>query len=397
MRYDFCVIGGGIVGLATALRLIEVRPGASVVLLEKEADVGRHQTGHNSGVIHAGIYYEPGSLKARLCRQGLAATQQFCRDHGIDFETPGKLIVATNDIELTRINALYDRATKNGVPLEYLSAAALREQEPNIVGVGALLSRETGIVDYGAICRSMARTIEAAGANIEYRCKVDSIVEGGNSVVVSAGERRWDAARLVVCAGLQSDRLARMAGIDIDFQIVPFRGEYYRLPPSRSDLVKRLIYPAPQPELPFLGIHLTRMIDGSITVGPNAVLGLAREGYPRGSFDANDSWQFLTFPGFWKFALANSAHALGEMRNSVLRSAYLRECQKYCPDLTIDDLEPYPAGIRAQAITAAGKAIHDFRFEMTPRSLHVCNAPSPAATSALPIGRIIVERLLDDH
>lgn len=397
MRYDFCVIGGGIVGLATALRLIEVRPGASVVLLEKEADVGRHQTGHNSGVIHAGIYYEPGSLKARLCREGLAATQQFCRDHSIDFETPGKLIVATNEIELSRINALYDRATKNGVPLEYLSAAALREQEPNIVGVGALLSRETGIVDYGAICRSMARKVEAAGADIEYGCKVDSIVEGGNSVVVSAGERRWDAARLVVCAGLQADRLARLAGIDIDFQIVPFRGEYYRLPPNRSDLVKRLIYPAPQPELPFLGIHLTRMIDGSITVGPNAVLGLAREGYPRGSFNASDSWQFLTFAGFWKFALANSAYALGEMRNSVLRSAYLRECQKYCPDLTVDDLEPYPAGIRAQAITAAGKAIHDFRFEMTPRSLHVCNAPSPAATSALPIGRMIVERLLDDH
>lgn len=394
MVYDFCVIGGGIVGLATAARILEVRPGASLLLLEKEVAVGQHQTGHNSGVIHAGIYYEPGSLKARLCREGLVATKDFCRENGIPFETPGKLIVATNDVEVQRINALYERAAVNRVPLDLLSGGELREHEPNITGMAALLSRETGIVDYKEVCRAMARRIEAAGATFAFGCNVDQIVEQPNSVIVGAGEDRWETSRLVVCGGLQADRLARLAGLSIDFQIVPFRGEYYTLSPSRNDVVKHLIYPAPQPDLPFLGIHLTRMIDGTVTVGPNAVIGFAREGYARGSVDLRDSAQFLTFPGFWKFALANAKHAVNEMRNSSFRSAYLAECQKYCPSLTINDLRPRAAGIRAQAVTKAGKAIHDFKFESTTRMLHVCNAPSPAATSAIPIGRMIVERLM---
>lgn len=394
MIYDFCVIGGGIVGLATALQILERRPGASLLLLEKESTVGVHQTGHNSGVIHAGIYYEPGSIKARLCREGAEATKAFCRDNGIPFETPGKLIVATNDIELQRIKALFQRANANNVPLEYLGQEALRELEPTITGVAALLSRNTGIADYKQICRAMAEKIRTAGANIEFVCNVDQIVERPQSVTIGAGEHRWEATRLVVCGGLQADRLARLAGLDIDFQIVPFRGEYYTLPPSRNDLVKHLIYPAPQPELPFLGIHLTRMIDGSITVGPNAVIGFAREGYAQGSVNVRDAAKFLTFPGFWKFALANAKHALSEMKTSTFRAAYLDECQKYCPELTLDDLVTRHAGIRAQAISRDGKAIHDFWFAATERTLHVCNAPSPAATSAIPIGRMIVEKLL---
>ncbi|MDQ4061237.1 MAG: L-2-hydroxyglutarate oxidase [Pseudomonadota bacterium] len=394
MRFDFCVIGGGIVGLATAMKLLERRPGASLVVLEKESGLGRHQTGHNSGVIHAGIYYTPGSLKAELCRRGSQATKDFCTEHGIPFEVCGKLLVATNALEAERMDALYERSRTNQIDVERLDAQELKRREPNIRGVGALFVAATGIVDYRLVCDAMGRVIRAAGGTIELGVEVSDIRETAQEVVVAAGDRRWTAKRLVACAGLQSDRLARIAGMTIDHRIVPFRGEYYQLPPDKNEIVKSLIYPIPDPELPFLGIHLTRMIDGSVTVGPNAVLGFAREGYPKFSFNVRDVLDFASFPGFWKVVLKNRKSAMVETVNSLWKRGYLKQCQKYCPSLTLEDLGPYEAGIRAQAVMRDGTLVHDFLFVETDRMLHVGNAPSPAATSAIPIGEMIAEKCI---
>ena len=394
MRFDFCVIGGGIVGLATAMKLLERRPGASLVVLEKESGLGRHQTGHNSGVIHAGIYYTPGSLKAELCRRGSQATKDFCTEHGIPFEVCGKLLVATNALEAERMDVLYERSRTNQIDVERLDAQELKRREPNIRGVGALFVAATGIVDYRLVCDAMGRVIRAAGGTIELGVEVSDIRETAQEVVVAAGDRRWTAKRLVACAGLQSDRLARIAGMTIDHRIVPFRGEYYQLPPDKNEIVKSLIYPIPDPELPFLGIHLTRMIDGSVTVGPNAVLGFAREGYPKFSFNVRDVLDFASFPGFWKVVLKNRKSAMVETVNSLWKRGYLKQCQKYCPSLTLEDLGPYEAGIRAQAVMRDGTLVHDFLFVETDRMLHVGNAPSPAATSAIPIGEMIAEKCI---
>lgn len=394
MTYDFCIIGGGIVGLATAMKLLEMRPGASLLLIEKEARVGVHQTGHNSGVIHAGIYYAPGSNKATYCVAGAAAMRAFCAAHQIPFEICGKLIVATSALEEQRIDALFERATANGLKLERIGGAALRELEPNISGTAALLSPETGIVDFARVCETMAGLVAAAGGTIVLGAAVDVIREHGTAVEIGAGERRWSARHLVVCAGLQSDRMARLAGLNVDFKIVPFRGEYFRLPEDKNDIIRHLIYPAPDPALPFLGVHLTRMIDGGVTVGPNAVIGFAREGYPKLSFDLRDTLSFASYPGFWKLAWKQRGHVLRELRGSLSRAAYLEACRKYCPSLELGDLLPYRAGVRAQVVMPNGDAAEDFLFLETPRSLHVCNAPSPAATSSIPIGSMIAARLL---
>ncbi|CAB3791114.1 L-2-hydroxyglutarate oxidase [Pararobbsia alpina] len=394
MIYDYCVIGGGIVGLATAMKLQELEPQASLVLLEKESSLAMHQTGHNSGVIHAGIYYAPGSLKARLCRSGARATKAFCEQHGIPYETCGKLLVATNDLELQRMSGLVERARLNEIEVEQLDAAALHRREPNIDGLAALLVRETGIVDYRRVCASMATVIRQGGATIEMNVEVAAIREMADKVSVADNGREWQARKLVVCAGLQSDRLARMAGIETAHQIVPFRGEYYRLRPSRNDIVQHLIYPVPDPDLPFLGVHLTRMIDGSVTVGPSAVLGFAREGYPKFSFNLRDVAEYAGFPGFWKTMGKNLKHGIREMRNAMSKAGYLQECRKYCPSLELDDLMPYEAGIRAQAVMRDGTLVHDFLFLETARMLHVCNAPSPAATSAIPIGEMIAGKVV---
>jgi len=392
MIHDVCIIGGGIVGLATALAVLEKRPDASIVLLEKEAALGLHQTGHNSGVIHAGIYYAPGSLKARLCREGAAEIKAFCREHAIPFETCGKLIVATNPLEASRLEALAKRAGQNGIEIEHLDAAELRRREPEIVGLGALLVRETGIVDYKAVCAAMGAELARRGVSLELGTRVSAIEEAGDAVTIASGERRWQARQLVACAGLQSDRIAALAGMAIQHRIIPFRGEYFRLPPARNEIVRHLIYPVPDPELPFLGIHITRMIDGSVTVGPNAVLGLAREGYGKLSVDFRDLADAAAFPGLWRLLRQNLGSAAGELRNSLWKPAYLAACRKYCPSLTLADLQPMEAGIRAQAVMRDGKLEHDFLFLETPRMLHVCNAPSPAATSSIPIGRMIAER-----
>lgn len=393
MIHDYCIIGGGIVGLATARELLRREKGASLILLEKEEGLGRHQTGHNSGVIHAGIYYAPGSLKAELCRRGAQATKEFCAKHDIRFEVCGKLIVATNDVEMRRIGALYERSVANDVEVERIDAAELKRREPNITGLGALFAPSTGIVSYLAICEAMGHEIRTAGGVIALGTEVTGIRETAAEVEVAAGERRWTARRLIVCGGLQSDRLAKLAGLEIQHQIIPFRGEYYRLPPSRNDIVSSLIYPAPDPDLPFLGVHLTRMIDGSVTVGPNAVVGFAREGYPRGSVNLRDLLQYAAFPGFWKTVLKNRKSAVTELRNSFWKPGYLEECRKYCPSLTLADLLPMEAGIRAQAVMRDGALVHDFLFGETDRMLHVYNAPSPAATSAIPIAEMIADKI----
>ncbi len=395
MIYDFCVIGGGIVGLATAMKLLEKQPGASLVLLEKEDSVAVHQTGHNSGVIHAGIYYVPGSLKARLCAAGATATKEFCRQHGIPFDACGKLIVATDAVELARIVALQERASANGLTLRRIGQEELKQLEPNISGIGALLSPETAIVDYRRISAAMAGTIRSQSAELCFGVEVDAIREEQGSVAIGAAGRSWTARTLVACAGLQADRLAALAGAKGDFRIVPFRGEYYRLPPEKNDIVRHLIYPAPNPDMPFLGIHLTRMIDGGVTVGPNAVLGLAREGYPKLSANFRDMASLFGYPGFWRLIASNAGYAVGELKNSIWKRGYLAECRKYCPSLNLEDLMPWSAGIRAQAVTSRGEAIHDFLVVETARTLHVCNAPSPAATSAIPIGDMIAARCLN--
>ena len=387
--FDYAVVGGGIVGLATARALQKQEPGCTVVLVEKEPVVARHQTGHNSGVIHAGIYYTPGSLKATLCRAGAQAMKEFCAEEGIPFRVPGKLVVATTDVELARMQRLIGRARENQIGIEPVDAAGLAELEPNIAGLGAILVKSSGIVDYTLVSQAMRRRISEAGVQVELGAEVTAIAEEPTSVTVVAGERSWTARKLIVCGGLQADRLARMAGVDLDFRIVPFRGEYYRLRPELDSIVTRMIYPVPDPELPFLGIHLTPTHDGGVTVGPNAVLGLGREKYRKRGISGRDVWDYARYPGMWRVARANARVGAVELRNSLWKHGYLRECRKYCPSLTASDLLPQEAGIRAQAIRRDGSLVDDFLIARTPRTMHVCNAPSPAATSSIPLGELI--------
>lgn len=389
MTYDYAVIGGGIVGLATAMALQRRAPGCSVVVVEKEPAVARHQTGHNSGVIHAGIYYAPGSLKAKLCRAGAVAMKEFCAEEGIEVRVPGKLVVATTPAELARMGRLLARAMENGIDVVRVDAAELAELEPNVAGLGALLVRASGIVDYVAVSGALRARIEARGADVALGAEVTAIAEDTRSVTVVAGGRNWTAARAIVCGGLQADRLARLAGLDVDFRIVPFRGEYYRLRPGRAAVVTRMIYPVPDPNLPFLGIHLTPTVDGGVTVGPNAVLGLARERYAKIGVSLRDVGDYARYAGMWRLARNHLRVGAAELRNSLWKRAYLRECRRYCPSLTSADLLPHVAGIRAQAVRGDGSLVDDFLIARTARTLHVCNAPSPAATSSIALGDLI--------
>lgn len=393
MSYDAAVVGAGIVGASTAWQLQRRHPGARIVLIEKHASVGTHQSAHNSGVIHAGVYYQPGSLKARFCREGAAATEAFCREHGIAFERRGKLLVATDTLELDRMEALYRRCAENGIEAYRLDGQALRAREPNVAGRAAIFVPSTGIVDFAAICRRMTELFVGAGGELLSGTAITAIEEDDAGVTLRHGSGTLRSRWLVTCAGLQADRLARMNGLRLDFRIVPFRGEFYRLPPERDTLIHHLVYPIPDPALPFLGVHLTPTIDGGILVGPNAVLALAREGYGPLAFDARDVMATLGYAGFWRLMRRHLRHALAEARDSLWKAGYLRRVRRYCPDLTLADLRPYPPGIRAQAVLDDGSLAHDFLFAESGRSLHVCNAPSPAATSALPIGAHVCARL----
>jgi (S)-2-hydroxyglutarate dehydrogenase len=388
---DVVIIGGGIVGVSTAMQLTGRHPGLSVLLLEKEAMLAAHQTGHNSGVIHAGVYYAPGSLKADFCRRGAVATYAFAHEHNIPTERCGKLIVAGHEIELERLRALYGSCQQNQLDPQWLEQAELTALEPHIVGRAAIRVAISGITDYPAITRAMAGVAQQQGVQMLLGQPVHAMFEDGNGVNVEAPGGRFRAKHAIVCAGLMADRLARMCEVELDFRIIPFRGEYYRLPAAKNDIVKHLIYPVPDPNLPFLGVHLTRMIGGYVTVGPNAVLGLAREGYRWRDVNARDLSEMAAFGGFWKMLRKHGASGLSEARNSLWKPGYLELCRRYCPALALSDLEPYPSGVRAQAVMADGSLVHDFLIRRSRRSLHVCNAPSPAATSALPIGAYLVE------
>ena len=392
VNYHFIIIGGGIVGLSTAMQLLQKYPGKKVVVLEKEGKLASHQTGHNSGVIHAGVYYEPGSFKAKFCKLGVEQTIEFCSKHQLPFEQCGKLIVATDDQEVIRMQNLFERCKKNGLNPEMLNEIQLKKLEPNVTGLGAIKVQETGIVDYISMAKAMANEFESLGGEIRLNAEVISLKETKDYILLKlkSGDI-FKSKYLIACAGLQSDRIAKMMGVKIDFQIVPFRGDYFKLNKKFNKIVNHLIYPIPDPAYPFLGVHLTKMIDGSVTVGPNAVLNLSREGYGKFNFNFKDFMQMSLFGGFWKLFFNSLRPAFSEIYSSLNKKSYLKLCQKYCPSLTISDLEPYRSGVRAQAVSKDGKLIHDFLIEETSRSFHVCNAPSPAATSSLPIGKYIVK------
>ncbi|MDI5891935.1 L-2-hydroxyglutarate oxidase [Halomonas rhizosphaerae] len=391
--YDFIIIGGGILGMSTAMQLSETFPDRRILLLEKESGPAHHQSGRNSGVIHAGVYYAPGSLKARFCREGNRATRAFCEAHGIETRICGKLLVATNDLELERMQGLWERTGANGLEREWLSAEALREREPRITGVGAIFVPASGIVDYARVTRAMAEEFEHRAGQIRYDQEVTGIDERPGEVVVRTRDDEFSSRYLISCAGLMSDRIVRMLGRNPGFIICPFRGEYFRLPETRDGIVNHLVYPVPDPAMPFLGLHLTPLIDGGVTLGPNAVLALAREGYRKSDVSLPDLARLFTHAGVWRMLASNVRPGLEELRNSFSRRRYLALVRRYCPDLTLDDLQPWPSGVRAQAVSRDGRLIDDFLFVNTRRTVNVCNAPSPAATSALPIGRYIVDKV----
>ncbi|TLF53132.1 L-2-hydroxyglutarate oxidase [Halomonas urmiana] len=391
--YDFIIIGGGILGMSTAMQLKQAYPDRRMLVVEKEREAARHQTGHNSGVIHAGVYYTPGSLKARFCLEGNRATKAFCDAHGIAYDTCGKLLVATNEQEKQRMEALWERTAANGLEREWLSSEALKEREPNITGIAGIFVPSSGIVDYAEVTRAMAAEFERLGGEIRFGAEVTALEERRQEVVVTTSTGEFTGRYLVSCSGLMADRVVRLLGRDPGFSICPFRGEYYLLPAEHNAIVNHLIYPIPDPSMPFLGVHLTRMIDGSVTVGPNAVLALAREGYRKRDVSLSDMARMFSDPGILRVLGKNLRPGLAEMKNSLHKRGYLELVRKYCPSLTLEDLEPYPAGVRAQAVTRDGKLVDDFLFVNTRRTVNVGNAPSPAATSALPIGAHIVGKV----
>ncbi|WP_426510745.1 L-2-hydroxyglutarate oxidase [Dactylosporangium sp. McL0621] len=391
MRY--IVIGGGIVGLATAHRLVQDRPDARVTVVEKEPGWGAHQTGHNSGVIHAGVYYKPGSLKATLCKAGSASMVEFCAEHGIAHKVTGKLIVATGDEERPRLRALFERAQANGLPVRLVSPAEAREYEPEVACVEGIHVASTGIADYKAVCVKLAELAGTAGATLRLNTAVLGIRASGREVVVRTTTGDITADVLVNCAGLHADRVARMAGISPPARIIPFRGEYYELRPERRHLVNGLIYPVPDPQFPFLGVHLTKMVDGSVHAGPNAVLAMAREGYSWARIRPRDVVDAASYRGLWALGRKHLRYGLTEVRRSLSKRRFAESLARLVPAVTAADLVPAEAGVRAQAITPAGDLVDDFMIVTEGRQVHVLNAPSPAATSSLEIAKYITARL----
>lgn len=387
------MVGGGIVGLSVALALTERAPDVAVVVVDKETRLAHHQTGRNSGVLHSGLYYPPGSLKARLAVDGRAQMVEFCRHHGIAHEVCGKVVVATRPDEIPALEVLHERGLANGVPNERIGPEALRELEPNAAGLAALHVPSTGIVDYVAVCDTMARLVEKAGGTIRLGTLVESVDATGGALRVRTDSGDLGADLVVNCGGLQSDRVARASGTDPHVQIVPFRGEYYEVVPERRDIVRNLIYPVPDPSFPFLGVHLTRMVGGGLEVGPNAVLALAREGYRWRDVDLADLSEVLRYSGFRHLARKYWRTGVGEMWRSASKRAFLRALQRLVPSLQADDLTRAPSGVRAQALRPDGALVDDFAIVEDRLCVHVLNAPSPAATASLPIGHVVVDHL----
>jgi len=387
------VVGGGIIGAAVARRILQVDPGATVTLLEKESALARHQTGHNSGVVHAGLYYTPGSLKARLCRSGVELLREFCAEHDLTYDQCGKVLVALDDPERLRLEGIRERAEANGVPgIRTLGAGELREIEPHVRGIAGLHSPSTAIVDYVAVTRALAADAVAAGARVRTGFEVTGLRQQRDEVVVTGADGQGEVFdHVVLCAGLQADRVAALAGDDDDPRIVPFRGEYYLLRPERRGLVRGLVYPVPDLRYPFLGVHLTKRVDGEVMIGPNAVLALAREGYGWRTVSGRDLLDAVAWPGFRRFARQHWRTGLMEMAGSLSRRRFVAAAQRYIPELDVDDVVPGPRGVRAQALGRDGEMVDDFRITRRGPVLSVRNAPSPAATSSLAIAEHIVD------
>jgi L-2-hydroxyglutarate oxidase len=388
------IVGGGIVGLATAYRLGQRFPGAEITLLEKEDGVGQHQTGHNSGVLHCGLYYKPGSVKARLAVTGIRQMVAFCRENGIAHEVCGKLVVAADETEVDRLRALEERGGANGLEgLRWLDADAMREIEPHVGGVAALRVPQEGIVDYPQVCETLVARLTARGAEVITGARVDRIRQSAGGWICETNAGEYQSDFLINCAGLHCDRVAELAGERRDMRILPFRGEYYKIREERQSLVRHLIYPVPDPQFPFLGVHFTRLIHGGIEAGPNAVLAFSREGYRKSDFNPVDLYDALTYGGFWRFMRRYPSMCWYELRRSFSRELFCESLRRLVPEIEPDDLETGGSGVRAQAISPEGELVQDFRLIARPNALHVLNAPSPAATASLAIGAEIVSML----
>jgi L-2-hydroxyglutarate oxidase LhgO len=394
MKYDFIIVGGGIVGLATGLRTLEARPRTKLLLLEKEVSLGRHQTGHNSGVLHAGLYYKPGSLKAKLAVEGLRQMVSFCQTHKVSYEQCGKIVVATEPSELPRLEKLMERGVANGLKgLRKISADEIREIEPHAAGLAAIHVPEEGIVDYPGVVEAMAKEIRTLGGEIRAGERVLRMMGRGGIWQVETSNESYETTQVLACAGLHSDRVVSRSGMKPSAKIMPFRGEYYMIRKERQSLVRNLIYPVPDPQFPFLGVHFTRMVKGGVEAGPNAVLAMAREGYTWGDINVRDLGESLSFPGLWKFMLKYPSLCSYEIWRSISRREFCRSLQKLVPEICEQDLETGSAGVRAQAMSADGSLVEDFSFVEGPGILHVVNAPSPAATASLAIGAEITRQL----
>lgn len=391
--FDLLVVGGGIVGLATAYRFTQRFPGRRVAVLEKEDRVAVHQTGHNSGVLHSGIYYKPGSLKAINCRAGKKAMEAFCAEERIAHEICGKVIVAVSEADLPALQRIHERGVANGINCSLIDKVRLAELEPHASGIAAIHVPETGIVNYRQVCERLAEKVRLAGGEVKFGAKVAAVHTKPDGVTVATRAGEFTARQLVNCAGLHSDRVARLGGQEPGAQIIPFRGEYYALKPDAFRLCRNLIYPTPDPQFPFLGVHFTRMIDGSVECGPNAVLAFGREAYSFFRMNPRDLLETLTYRGFLRMGRKHWKMGLGEMWRSLSKKAFVRALQRLVPEIQAADLEPAPAGIRAQAVAPDGNLVDDFLIQESERMVNVCNAPSPAATASLQIGSTIVDRL----
>ncbi|VEF49220.1 hydroxyglutarate oxidase [Bacillus freudenreichii] len=391
--YDFAIVGGGIVGLSTGMAIYDRFPNAKVVVIEKEGSVAEHQTGHNSGVIHSGIYYKPGSFKARFARQGSQTMREFAEKYDIAHDICGKVIVATKQEELPLLDNLYDRGLQNELAITKIDKDELKEIEPHVAGLAAIRVPMAGIINYKQVSEKIAEIIQEHGGDILLNTKVEKINEGSDTVVIETSNGTVKANMVINCAGLHSDRVAAAAGYKTDMKILPFRGEYYKLVPEKRHLVKHLIYPVPNPKFPFLGVHFTRMISGEVDAGPNAVLAFKREGYKKLDFSAKDLAESLAFPGLWKMAGKFAKEGLDEYIRSFSKAQFTKSLQALIPEIQEDDLIPAPAGVRAQALKDDGSMVDDFNIIMGDRSIHVCNAPSPAATASIEIGKEVVRRI----
>ena len=396
MKYDVIVVGAGIVGLACAYKLLEANPKLSVLVLEKESSEARHQSSHNSGVLHAGLFYKPGTQKAQLAVNGIRMMVAFCKENCIPYEQCGKVVIATESKELVSLNRLWERGVANGLSdLRRLNSKEIKEIEPNAAGIAGIFVPEEGIVDYPAVCNKLVQLIRKLGGIIIFESRIINIRLDANNWILETNKSKYSASKVITCAGLHSDRMVKLQGINPSAKIIPFRGEYYKLKKQSEKLVRNLIYPVPDPRFPFLGVHFTRMINGGVEAGPNAVLALAREGYSKFDLNLRDISDYAFYPGLWKFLVKYPDVASYEIYRSISKNEFCRSLQKLLPSIQNSDLEPGGSGVRAQAINANGNLVDDFEFYEHKGIIHILNAPSPAATASLAIGNYLSKKLLD--